>query len=348
PDHSLNCLSPANRVLVTCPLVAEATKVQEVFEIVRYSRLGKLLGVTARLFQVASKITKKPSSRREDQNKAKSYWIRHEQLTKMPDVYSFLQNEDFSKPVPPIVRDLNLFLDDGLIRSRGRLNKCKYLPYELSSPILLPRDSHFTRLIIQDCHEKCVHLGVASTVNALRNQGYWIPKARVLVKEVVRECMVCRKLNALPYKYPKVTDLCRDRVQFMKPYQNVGMDFTGHFQVKLGSTITKMYILLFTCLNVRAVHLELVPDMTTVAFLAAFVRFTNRYGVSSTLYSDNAPSFIQATEIINSCHNDVWGEHLARNNIKHYKIPVYSPWYGSICERVIGIVKKCLYKVIGK
>ncbi|KAF2348746.1 Integrase catalytic core, partial [Trinorchestia longiramus] len=139
------------------------------------------------------------------------------------------------------------------------------------------------------------------------------------------------------------------RVQFVKPYENVGMDFTGHFQVKLGSTITKMYILLFTCVNVRAVHLELVSDMTTAAFLAAFVRFTNRYGVPSTLYSDNAPSFIQATEIIISCHkDDVWGEHLARNNIKHYKIPVYSPWYGSIYERVIGIVKKCLYKVIGR
>ena len=57
-------------------------------------------------------------------------------------------------------------------------------------------------------------------------------------------------------------------------------------------------MLLFTCLNVRAVHIELVPDMSTHQFVLAFTRFTNVYGIPSHLYSDNAKSFIAGAEIL--------------------------------------------------
>ena len=58
-----------------------------------------------------------------------------------------------------------------------------------------------------------------------------------------------------------------------------------------------MYILLFTCSNIRAVHIELVPDMSTLQFVIAFTCFTNVYGIPSHLYSDNAESFIAGGEI---------------------------------------------------
>ena len=38
--------------------------------------------------------------------------------------------------------------------------------------------------------------------------------------------------------------------------------YTGSFNVKLGEKVQKMYLLVFTCLNVRAMYLELLPDMT--------------------------------------------------------------------------------------
>ena len=49
-----------------------------------------------------------------------------------------------------------------------------------------------------------------------------------------------------------------------------------------------MYLLIFTCLNVRAVHIELVPDMNTNPLVLAIIRFTNIYGIPTHIYSDNA------------------------------------------------------------
>ena len=62
--------------------------------------------------------------------------------------------------------------------------------------------------------------------------------------------------------------------------------------------VVKIYIFLFTCLNVRAVHIDLVPDMSTHRFVLAFTCFANVYGIPSRLYSDTAKSFIAGAEIV--------------------------------------------------
>src|ERR1700755_689462 len=46
--------------------------------------------------------------------------------------------------------------------------------------------------------------------------------------------------------------------------------------------------------------------------------------------------------------SDMFSEHMRINNIKHFKIPLYSSWVGSVWERMIRVVKGCLYKTIGK
>lgn len=42
---------------------------------------------------------------------------------------------------------------------------------------------------------------------------------------------------------------------------------------------------------IKAVHIEVVSDLTIAAFLAAFKRFVARRGLCHTLYSDNAMNF---------------------------------------------------------
>jgi hypothetical protein len=110
-----------------------------------------------------------------------------------------------------------------------------------------------------------------------------------------------------------------------------------------------MYLVIFTCLNIRAIHLELVPSMSSADFLMAFVRFCNLYGIPKALYSDNASSFLQAGTLLtaSSSDNDLY-EYLLRNNIKHIRIPLYSAWVGSAWERLIRVVKSCLYKTVGR
>jgi hypothetical protein len=350
PTSALQCLSKENKALVTCTVKVSDEIDDAVMAVSDFSSLDRLLGVTARLFYVAGLCKRQKLSRFDCLVKARRYWIAREQKVYFPEELKFLRSINKPKVIPNLVKDLNLFTDDfGVVRSKGRLSRCESLPYDVMHPILISRNSHFSRLLIIKNHQNCKHLGVNSTLNALRNQGFWLPKGRPLIKTVIKECVLCQKYNSNAYKYPKPSDFHNDKVNLLRPFNNVGVDFTGHFFVKFGESYIKMYLVIFTCLNIRAIHLELVPDMSTNSFLASFVRFTNRFGFPRTVYSDNAPTFSQAAKFLNSSFSDDYvSNFLARNNVRHVRIPLYSAWYGAAWERLIKVVKNCLHKSIGK
>ena len=88
-----------------------------------------------------------------------------------------------------------------------------------------------------------------------------------------------------------------------------------------------MYILIFTCFNTRAVHLEAVEAMSTAEFILAFVWFVNRYGIPSVVYSDNAKSFIQAGNIIEQLlSSSEFEEKFRLASISHKTMPIYAAW----------------------
>ena len=107
---------------------------------------------------------------------------------------------------------------------------------------------------------------------------------------------------------------------------------------ELSEKSVKMFVLVFTCLNVRAVHFELLPDMSSRSFVLAFQRFCNLYSIPEYLYSDNAKSFLKGGNILeNSLHSEEFQAELDKCNIKHIKIPLYSAWVGSAWERLITV-----------
>ena len=65
---------------------------------------------------------------------------------------------------------------EGNLRRQGRLGN-RNLPYEAKKPCLLPKDSLFTKLVVQECHQRVMHGGVNSTLAKVRRQ-FWIPKSR--------------------------------------------------------------------------------------------------------------------------------------------------------------------------
>ena len=176
-----------------------------------------------------------------------------------------------------------------------------------------------------------------------------MPKGRSLINSVLKSCYVCKRINSQPFRYPSRTEFIRDKVNFVTPFKYTGIDLTGHLYVKLGTDVVKMYIIIYTCLNVRAIHLDLLPNMTTEAILMSFVRFSNVHGLASIIYSDNANYFKKAlTMLKNSYNDDSFNEHLIKNNIEHHTIPLYASWAGSAWERMIRTVKMCLHKSIGR
>ena len=90
-------------------------------------------------------------------------------------------------------------------------------------------------------------------------------------------------------------DLPRNRVTPLAPFSHTGVDFTGPVLVHhlgRGTRPTKVYFAVFICFSIKAVHLELVSDLTTKAFLAYLKRFIGRSGKPIAIYSDNATNFI--------------------------------------------------------
>ena len=280
---------------------------------------------------------------------AKLHLLRIMQRQSFVEEIEFLENPK-GKKVPDLVNNLNLFLDkNNLIRSDGRIGKVVAFEYDVIHPILLPKKHQLTKLIIEDCHLKCQHLGISAMLNKVRLSGFWIPKARQAVKNVISPCCVCKRFNSLSFKYPRVTNFPKHRVNFVKPFRHLGIDYTGHVWVKDGKVVKKFYLLVFTCLNVRAVYIDLVPEMSTNHFILAFIRFTNLYGIPSHIYSDNARSFIAGCNFIEEVFlSPKYNEHFSKYNIKHIPIPAYSAWVGSVWERMIRVIKDCLYKAIGR
>ena len=122
-------------------------------------------------------------------------------------------------------------------------------------------------------------------------QSYWIPKGRQLVKTEIRKCVTCR-VEGPPFRSVHSPPLPDIRVTRSQPFQVTGIDYAGPLYVcNANKEVSKVYICLFTCTAIRAVHLELVEDQTASAFWRAFKRFASRRGIPEWIISDNAKTF---------------------------------------------------------
>ena len=79
------------------------------------------------------------------------------------------------------------------------------------------------------------------------------------------------------------------------PFTHCGVDMTGPHTVKEGRKHLKRWTVMYTCLTVRCVHLEVVETAETDAFINSLRRFTDRRGCPKVMYSDNGSNFHGAT-----------------------------------------------------
>jgi hypothetical protein len=171
----------------------------------------------------------------------------------------------------------NPFLDEGFIRLGGRLQFAK-LSREQRHPLLLDGQHHFTKLLILETHIRLHHLGVRIILPELREE-FWILRARQTIKQVIYSCLPCRIAEGLPAGEIEAP-LSMDRVTPLRPFAVTGIDYAGPLFVKVGNTLKKCYIDLFTCATTRAVHLELCLDLSTDKLLLTLQRFTGRRGLT--------------------------------------------------------------------
>ena len=253
---------------------------------------------------------------------------------------------------------LDPYLDEfRVLRVGGRLRNSR-LPESQKHPVLLPSHHHVTDSIIREVHQRLFHAGVRTTLYAVR-QRFWLIDGTNQVKRVIHKCVECVRRRPIAM-HSKMGDLPASRVRPGPVFGHVGVDFFGPILLKekehRNRVIIKGYGCIFMCMATKAVHIEIVSDLSyTERFLAAFRRFIGRRGMPSHVYSDNGSNFVGASNQLRelfilwntqSFQNAV-SENASRFNIEWHFNPPLSPHFGGIWEAAVKSFKHHFYWVVG-
>lgn len=278
-------------------------------------------------------------------------------------VCKLVQQETFSEEISLLknnqlcslrIRRLSPLLDEKeVLRVGGRLNYTD-LPNSTKHPILLPKDHHVVKILIDYYHLLYLHSGPTLTQSMLANK-FWVLSARSAVRSRIFKCIRCFKCKP-PLSVPVMGNLPKSRVTPSRAFSVSGVDYAGPFLVKqfLLRRVQpiKVYLCIFICFSTKAVHLEVVSDLTTNAYIAALTRFTCRRGVITDLYSDNGTNLTGAAEKLRRIFQDLMKDpktlqFAEKTKINFHFIPPQAPHHGGLWERAVRSAKHHLTRVIG-
>ncbi|GFV75166.1 integrase catalytic domain-containing protein [Trichonephila clavipes] len=272
--------------------------------------------------------------------------------------YNEIQYLERGIPLPNSCKLLNLnpFLDDsGLLRVGGRLRNSP-IPRNKKHPMIIPTNHNFTYIIINHFHILYFHTGAEATLANIRN-SFWIPSTRNVIRKILRTCITCRKRSAKGSQQ-LMADLPAARVTACRVFSQVGIDYCGPFQLKTFSgkcrQIRKVYVCVFICFTVKAIHLEIVSDLTTEAFLAALKWFVARRGRPIEIHNDNGQNFVGANNELRKILKALFKgkmeeimDFLSKEQIKWNFNPPSTPHFGGLWEAGVKSLKHHLKRLIG-
>lgn len=189
---------------------------------------------------------------------------------------------------------LNPYIDEkGVLRSRGRIDAAK-VSYDVKRPIILPKNNDITNLIVKFYHAKYVHQNFETVINEIR-QKYVIPQLRAVLKNVIKNCQICKNRKAKPAP-PLMGPLPQARLMYTQPFTYMGIDFFGPMLITVGRSNVKRWGILATCLTTRAVHIEICSSLSTDVCIMVLRTIFARRGTPSQIYSDHGTNFKGASE----------------------------------------------------
>ncbi|XP_053618244.1 uncharacterized protein LOC128679812 [Plodia interpunctella] len=301
------------------------------------------------------------------ENESQSNIITPEELsTSLEDCVRIVQDKEFRNEINYLkqgkaierrskIKNLNPFLDDrNILRVGGRLRHAD-IPENRKHPMIMSRANPLAKLIVLDAHKRTLHGGIQLTMNYIRSR-FWITRLKTLVSTTIQKCFICAKQRAT-IRGQMMGDLPKQRVSPARPFYNSGVDFAGPLQILRskgrGSRCEKGYICIFICMSTKAVHLELVGDLTTDSFLGAFKRFVARRGRCGHIWSDRGTNFVGAGKRL----QEMWNESklempenlitlLADDGTKWHYNPPLSPNFGGLWEAGVKSIKHHLRRIL--
>ena len=240
--------------------------------------------------------------------------------------------------------------NDGLLRVGGRLKHIKF-DSSFKNPIILPAKHHVTTLIVRKYHEDVKHQGRHFTEGRIRSAGYWVVGCKRLVSSILHKCVTCRKLRK-EFQCQKMSNLPVDRIEpEQPPFSSVGVDMFGPWEVltrktRGGAANSKRWAALFTCLVTRAVHIEVVEEMSASSFINALLRFQAIRGPVRIFRSDRGTNFVGTVNEMNinviEVENGPIKNFLQKHGISWIFNSPHSSHMGGVWERMIGVTRRIL------
>ncbi|XP_055623718.1 uncharacterized protein LOC129767122 [Toxorhynchites rutilus septentrionalis] len=237
----------------------------------------------------------------------------------------------------------NVFLDTSrftVLRVGGRIRHAA-LPVCQKHPIVLPLDHPFTHALIRSYNEELIHAPPQMLLSALRRR-FWVLHGRSVVRKIIRRCVICFRAKPVLMQQ-KMGDLPRSRLEGVYPFLNKGVDFCAPMYIRQHnkrSTVTyKAYVALFVCFATKVIHMELVGDLTTDAFIAALQRFVARRAKIS---RKELHDLFQSQKM--KALRDDWCE---KSAIEWHPIPPRSPHFGGLWEAGVRSAKYHLKRITG-
>lgn len=325
-----------------------ATEVKNYNDILRrlcqFSSWTTVLKVVARIKRLGSKqkqhseyVTVK------EREKAAYEVIKIVQQQAFPQEIKMLQGKKDLPNSSSLFR-LDPIWSEGLLCVGGRLNQSS-LCHKVKHPVILPNNSHITKLIVSHFHAKTCHQGRSQTLMELRANGFWVIGGSRLVAKLIHTCVLCRKLRR-PTERQQMAELPTERVEASAPFTYSGMDCFGPFIVRKARKEYKRYGLIFTCLYSRAVHIEMLEDLSTDSFINSLRCFISLRGAVKQLRCDQGSNFVGARnelkEALKQCDTKLLEIFLTEKQCEFvFNAPSDSP-AGGVWERQIRTVRNVL------
>lgn len=143
--------------------------------------------------------------------------------------------------------------------------------------MILHLENHISTLLVHRHHDLVKHQGRCFTEGVLREAGVWIVGSKRLISSVLHTCITCWKLHG-KMEEQRMADLSRECLSMDPPFSHVGLDVVGPWTVTArcprgGQAFSKRWAILFTCMCMRAVHIEIIKYMDASSCINTLKRF---------------------------------------------------------------------------
>ncbi|XP_018376619.1 PREDICTED: uncharacterized protein LOC108769890 [Trachymyrmex cornetzi] len=150
------------------------------------------------------------------------------------------------------------------------------------------------------------------------------------------------------------------RFMISRPFCHCGVDYAGPVLIREGKRRNahnlKAYVSIFVCFATRAVHVALVSDLTSNAFIPAFKRFISRRGKPSQMYSDNGTTFVGAHGQLKELYKFYYSQEtqvdvqrfLHEQKISWTFIPPNAPHVDGLWEAAVKSLEHHIARIIGR